>query len=153
MRTNVQTEAEVMDVIQAFMETYARRDRDGLMALFAQDPDSVLIGTGVDEKRVGTREIEAQANRDWAQSEYAFFELVNYDISGAGPVAWVVADMVANALTGSERVRFMVRQTFILERREGRWLIVHVHTSMPSLQQNWGESFPEEPIFSEREMV
>lgn len=153
MRTNAQTESEVMDVIQAFMESYARRDQEGLMALFASDPDSVLIGTGVDEKRVGAREIEVQANRDWAQSEYAFFELVNCDISGAGPVAWVVADMVANAQTAGEKVRFMVRQTFILERRGERWLIVHVHTSMPSLQQDWGASFPEEPIFSEREMV
>ena len=35
---------------------------------------------------------------------------------------------------------------------EERWLIVHMHTSMPSLQQDWGSSFPEEPIFSSREM-
>lgn len=153
MKTATQMETEVLAVLQRFMEAYAKRDREGLMDLFAPDPDVILIGTGVDEKRIGRHEIEMQAHRDWAQSEYAYFELVNYTISGAGPVAWLVADMVANAQSASESVRFLVRQTLIFEQREGRWLIMHLHTSMPSLQQDWGESFPQEPIFSTREMI
>lgn len=153
MRISTLTETEVLAAVQQFLDAYARRDKEQLMDLFAPDPDLLLIGTGVDEKRVGRSEVETQVNRDWAQSEYAFFELVDYQLSGAGPVVWFVADMVANAQTAGESVRFMVRQTMIFERREDRWLIVHIHTSMPSLQQDWGESFPEEPIFSSREML
>ena len=153
MRLSTPKETEVLAVVQRFMDAYAKRDKDQLMALFAPDPDLLLIGTGVDEKRFGQSEAEAQLNRDWAQSEYAFFEMVNYEVFGAGPVAWVVADMVANALSGGESLRFMVRQTMILERRDEAWLIVHIHTSIPSLQQDWGDSFPEEPIFSVREMT
>jgi hypothetical protein len=43
--------------------------REGFLALLVPDPDVFLYGTGADEKRQGLAEIQAQAERDWSQSD------------------------------------------------------------------------------------
>ena len=93
MKTVTQTENEVLAVLHRFMETYAKRDEQGMMELFAPDPDVVLIGTGVDEKRSAPARSWPRRIGDWTQSEYAFFELIDYSISGAGPVVWLSCEM------------------------------------------------------------
>ena len=68
MKADAHTEAAVMATLEQFKQAYEQRDMARLLALFAPDPDVVLIGTGADEKRVGLAEIQTQAERDWSQS-------------------------------------------------------------------------------------
>ena len=49
MKADAQTEAAVMAVLEQFKQAYAQRDLERLLALFAQEPDVVVIGTGADE--------------------------------------------------------------------------------------------------------
>src|ERR1043166_10229128 len=49
MKADPRTEAEVMHVLSRIVETASSRDVDGAMALFADDPNVFLLGTGVDE--------------------------------------------------------------------------------------------------------
>src|SRR5438552_655600 len=48
MKADPRTEAEVMHVLSRIVETASSRDIDGAMALFADDPNVFLLGTGVD---------------------------------------------------------------------------------------------------------
>src|SRR5260370_15888085 len=57
MKADAQTEAALMATLEQFKQAYEQRDMEHLLALFAPDPDVILIGTGADEKCVGLAEI------------------------------------------------------------------------------------------------
>ncbi|MFC2058124.1 nuclear transport factor 2 family protein [Chloroflexota bacterium] len=142
MKADAKTGSAVIAVLNKFTEAYAKRDMDGLLALFASDPDVVLMGTGVDEKRTGLQEIKAQAERDWAQAEAVSFDLSGCSVSASGPIAWVVADSIANVKIGGKEASLAGRFTAVLEKRGDSWLIMQSHGSMPAAEQAAGESYP-----------
>ena len=142
MKADPKTEAAVMNVMNQFTEVFAKRDPDALLALFAQDPDVVFIGTGGDEKRIGMAEIKALFERDFAQFEDASVKIGWHLVSAAGSVAWVVADIIVRAKTGGRETSLQARETAVLEQRGDRWLIVQSHASLPAAGQKEGEAFP-----------
>ena len=142
MKADAQTEAAVLASLNRFAEAYARRDMNGLIGLWASDPDVMVIGTGADEKRVGLAEIKAQAQRDWSQSESASLEIGWTSVSAAGSVAWVAADCVIRAEAGGEKMSLPARLSGVLEKRGDNWLWVQFHASLPTAEQAEGESFP-----------
>ena len=143
MKADAKTEAAVLAVLDKFAERYSKRDLDGVMALFAPDPDLVLIGTGADETRIGFDEARAQFERDWSQSDAVSMKLDPRSVSAGGSVAWIVADMTnRGVISGQDVTVGPLRVTTVLEQREGRWLIVQIHASAPMAEQPEGESWP-----------
>jgi ketosteroid isomerase-like protein len=142
MKADAIIEAAVKAVLGKLAEGYAKRDLALLRAVFASDPDVVMYGTGADEKRVGLAEIEAQAERDWSQSESVSLTYGWTSVSAAGSVAWVAADTVFNVKAGGQAMSLHGRFTFVLEKRGEQWLIVQSHASFPAAGQAEGESFP-----------
>ena len=142
MKADAKTETAVMAVVDKFNETYARRDIDGLLALFAPDSDLVLFGTGADEKRVGLAELKIQAERDWAQTDSIYFELGWHSVSAAGSVAWLAAEGMGQAKFDGQEMSFPFRFTAVLEQRGGKWLFTQGHLSVPAPGQAEGESLP-----------
>ena len=142
MKAEPKTEAEVMNVVNQSMEAFVKRDVDALMRLYAPDPDVVVVGTGGDEKRVGSSEIKALFERDVAQFEDASFNFSWYSVSAASSVAWVAADLSLNLKASGRDISLKVRLTNVLEQRGKRWLIVQLHGSLPAAGQEDGEAFP-----------
>lgn len=141
MKADAKTEDAVLATLYKFAEAYTKRDLDGVLALFAPDPDMVLIGSGADEKRVGLAQLKVQAERDWSQSEAFSWEIGWHSVSMAGSVAWVATDIIANAKVGGEEMSFPMRFTAVLEQRGDRWLFVQCHASVPAAGQTEGKSF------------
>lgn len=144
MKADAATESAVMAVLKTMADAYANRNSDDLLATFASDADVVMYGTGSDEKRIGLAEIQAQAERDWAQTDTLTLTFDWTSISSAGSVAWVAGDVSLDLSVGEERLVLPARITFVLENRGGAWLIVHGHFSFPAAGQDEGESFPSE---------
>jgi ketosteroid isomerase-like protein len=142
MKADAQTEAALMATFEQFKQAYEQRDIEHLLALWAPDPDVVLIGTGADEKCVGLAEIQKQAERDWAQSVAFSLEWGWFSVSATGSVAWVAADAVGYVKAGGQEMHLPLRLTAVLEHRGAKWLWVQAHVSMPSPEQAEGESFP-----------
>jgi ketosteroid isomerase-like protein len=142
MKANAKTEAAVLAVLNKFNESYARRDIDRLMALFAPDDDQIMFGTGIDEKRIGRDQIRFQAERDWAQTEALAFNFTWHRISAAGQVAWVAAEGQGQGKAGGQEIEFPLRMTAVLEQRGDEWFIVQGHVSLPTPGQEEGNSVP-----------
>jgi len=144
MKAEAKTEAEVMSVINQFVESFNKRDVDRCLSFFAPDPDLVFIGTGKDEICIGLTELKAEIERAFNQSKQSSIHLGWYSVSAAGSVAWVAADATIKAQVSEKELSFPVRFTIVLEQRGGKWLIVQSHGSMPAAGQKEGESWPTE---------
>lgn len=142
MKANAKTEAEILDVLNRFLESYKERDIDKLMATFVPDEDLLLFGTGGDEKRVGPDEVRYQAERDWSQMEELSFNFPDYHVSAAGTVAWVATEGEGRGKAGGQDLRFPLRMTAVLEQRNGDWLVTQSHVSVPAGGQEEGSSVP-----------
>ena len=142
LKADTKTKAEVMAFLNRFSQAYEKRKIDDLTALFAPDPNVVLIGTGVDWKLVGMDEIKARAERDWTQSETSSLEVGWTTISKIGSVALVAAEVTARVkMEGKESV-FPWRFSDALDNREGKWLGCQFHLSAPAGGQAEGKSWP-----------
>jgi ketosteroid isomerase-like protein len=142
MKANAETQAAVLGVLDKFMETYRKRDLNGLMSVFPPDEDQVMYGTGADEKRIGRDQIRFQAKRDWSQTEALDFNITWRQISAAGPVAWVAADGFGKGKAGGQDFQFPFRMTCVLEKQGEEWFLVQSHISLPSPTQGEGDSVP-----------
>ena len=141
MRASPRTQAAVQATLQQWKDAYSRRDVDAALAVIAPDDDVVGIGTGPDEWRVGSEEFKAQLERDFAQSEALSVDYEPLVVSAAGPVAWVAGRARVQALVEGQDVSLTGRFTAVLEQREGRWLLVQTHFSLPAAEQAEGRSF------------
>ena len=142
MNANSTIHAEVKAALDTWANSYIQRDIERLLSCIAPDVDVVMFGTGVDEKRIGLTEIRAQAERDWAQTDAAAFNLENLMVSSAGSVAWVSSDATFRVELGGEAMAFPARFTGVFEKRSEKWLVVQAHFSLPAMGQDDGDSVP-----------
>jgi len=142
MRPDPRTEAEVTEVLARIADGAGRRDVEEAMAMFADDPDVFLYGTGVDEARQGRAEVRAQIERDLSQSDAWSWTLGRQSISSAGAVAWTAGEVVIRVVMGDRTLDVPHRLTTVLERRDGKWLILQMHLSIANGAQAIGQSFP-----------
>ncbi len=129
MKADAKTKAEVMAVLNKFLEASEKRNWDNLQALIAPDPDVIMIG--IHEKSVGMAEIKAFVKRAWSQPEAGSIEYGWTSVSAAGAVAWVAADSTVHTKVGGQEMSFPTRITAVLEKRGDKWLIVQLHHSLP----------------------
>ena len=142
MKADARTEAAVIKAVNRMMDSYKMRDMEALVACFAPDGDVVMYGTGADEKRVGLEEIRFQAQRDWAQSDSISMVFSETSVSAAGQVAWVASDGAFQIHAGGQVFSTPARLSLVLEERNGDWLVVHAHFSVPAAGQEEGDSIP-----------
>jgi ketosteroid isomerase-like protein len=141
MKASPRTQAAVQATLQQWKDAYSQQDLDAALAVVAPDDDVVGIGTGPDEWRVGPEEFKAQLERDFAQSEALSIDYQPLVVSAAGPVAWVAGRASVQARVEGQDVAMSGRFTAVLEQREGRWLLMQTHFSLPAAEQAEGRSF------------
>lgn len=143
MKADPKTEAEVIAVLDRQDKAYRRRDIEAVMADFSDDADMSMWGAGADEYTVGLEAVRAGMERDFQQSEAASWKRIWTSISAMGPVAWAVSEYEVSWRAGGREFHVAgYRNTMILQRRRGRWAIVHAHISAPATDQSEGQSWP-----------
>jgi uncharacterized protein (TIGR02246 family) len=142
MKADAKTEAEVRSAVNRMMDSYKRQDMDAMLDCFAPDADTVMYGTGADEKRIGRDEIRAQARRDWDQTDEIAMDFDWMSISAAGPVAWAAMDGRFEIRANGQSMSMPARLTMVLEKRDDRWLVTQGHFSTPAAGQQEGDSIP-----------
>jgi class 3 adenylate cyclase len=115
------------------------------------DADVIEIGSGAEETCIGHAKIEAMnalvladAAEDHASGSIDFqgMDLDWHTISREGPVAWVTAEGAIRAVVGGREIRDPFRWTMIFVLREGTWLIINSHFSVPDPRVAEGRGWP-----------
>jgi len=143
MKIDEKTEAEIKAVLEKSFEAYAKKDLDETMRLYAPDADLTVIGSGIDDKCVGLEQLREHFKRD-----FNYFESVNPTfksvlVSTAGDIAWFASDISVQTKAHGKETSFPARLTGVLRRRDGNWLIVQSHLSIPASEQSVEGSFSE----------
>lgn len=131
MQAAQQTVSEIQSILDKFREGYGKKDIDILLSLFDPDPNVLVIGTGEDEKRTGLEEIKIQFERDFSQSEELTVEFKNVAISQQDSVCWIAADTHVYLSVQGRAMHVFLRFTGVLANRDGLWLFVQTHFSLP----------------------
>ena len=138
IREPTATETEVLAVHDQFWQCYARRDLDGRFAVAADD--ITFFGTALHERAVGKAQYRAFNEKGVEQYPHAFtIEYIWKEVRIWHETAWVEGDTYWTMGSGPEATRDLLRQTTILKRVAGNWLVTHVHGSDPDYRLREGE--------------
>jgi uncharacterized protein (TIGR02246 family) len=122
--------AEVRALFLAFNAAWERRDRAFIDRYYAHDPDAVFFF----ERRQlqGWPRVDSLYGAMFASSERgrvrSLYDIL--DVGALGDVAWLAANFRLEVIEPSgDTTADEGRQSVVFERRAGRWVVVHRHTS------------------------
>jgi uncharacterized protein (TIGR02246 family) len=120
----------VIGVLERFCSAFADRNAEAVMRLFASTDDIVVV-TSEDALLRGSTELGRFLDRYVDGPTTYSWEWDRYDISTAGPVAWLLAEGTETSTSGERVERHGYRMTMVLEGQGDRWLLRQVHGSSP----------------------
>jgi len=121
-------EREVIRVVESIAALSQAKNLTALDSVFAHDAwVRVIEGAGVNRGWLDYRDHHLRPELEESQEfKYRYFEI---EPQIRGTVAWASFRYDVAAATPRGRAEAEGRGTAILEKRNGRWLVVHVHTS------------------------
>lgn len=127
-------EAAVKTVLDQFAQMVATEDMELLSQLMAHDPDIIIFGTDAAERWVGY-----QALKESMEAQFASFDdtrMAERDqvirVHSSGAAAWFSEVVDWDLTVAGEAVSIEgMRVTGVLEKRNGSWVLVQWHASVP----------------------
>jgi hypothetical protein len=110
-----------------------RRDLEGMVQFFLKDPDIESYGIG-GLKVVGRNELERLLRSEFLSVSGLEIAIKALKIWSRENVAWFAMELdytrVLPTRTGETRMKLELRETGVLEKRDGQWLIHSWHESL-----------------------
>ncbi len=131
MKADPATEAEVWALCERIINGYAELDARSYMTFWAPDDDVAYIGSGPDEIGIGQAQIEAINDRTMGEPESMAVTPRWHTISQEGSVSWVTGESDVRVVIDEEALDFRFRYTSVFVQRDGKWLMVNAHFSVP----------------------
>ncbi len=130
--------AAVKETIGQFYGLYITKDAALLSEIVAHDEDMVNFGTDAVEHWVGWEALKEALQKQWEAFENPEITVRDQVIhlSLSGTVAWYTLSLDFDVVFGREAVAWKgARSSGVLEKRDGKWVIVQFHNSMPVTEQ------------------
>ncbi|HSW54123.1 MAG TPA: SpoIIE family protein phosphatase [Ignavibacteriaceae bacterium] len=144
---------EVMGVHNLFWESYARRDIELRFSLCAEDV--TFIGSGLYERALNKTEYK-NINKEGVKQFPDPFQIEfswTYITMLSENVACVESEVVWSQLINDEMFKELLRNTTLLKRDNSKWLVTHVHGSVPDYRLKDGDYMTnEQTIIRNREL-
>ena len=132
----------IIDVLHVLEQGYKLGSVDRLTSAFYKE-DVSLIGTAVDEVRLGIEEVRYQFQRDIEQTSFRDVSLSEPQIFLHGNISYVICNLIFIGETiEGEDFAMKGRYSAMLEKNGDKWLMRHGHCSVPDYDVSEGESFP-----------
>ncbi len=121
-------------VLDLFPQIMMEENLELMAKAFAHDPNLLIFGTDAPERWVGYEALAASIEIQFAS--YEDTEIVTRDqlitMHSSGDVAWFSELLDWHVTAGGERVEIEgMRFTGVLEKRQGSWVFIQGHASVP----------------------
>jgi len=122
-----ETKAEFKAFLDQYRKAFNEKNADAVMAMYASD--AVLIGTGPGELYEGSDDIR-KAHVEFFKSFDKEERTIQWmKVGTKGNVAWIAATVKFNSYIKDKKTEFLINSTSVLEKRDGKWVIVVRHFS------------------------
>jgi ketosteroid isomerase-like protein len=133
-RDEASERVEIQRVIESSITWALTKDKALLDSLFTKDGDLFIYNPGVMEPDIGFEPLQALWDQFWSSDDFKAtgFELrdLRINLARSGDVAWFSGVMDDHGEWQGEPASWLdTRWTGVLERRDGRWVIVQEHFS------------------------
>ncbi len=132
----------ILATFEDYAATYCAKDLDGLMAVFDDDSNISMIGTGTDEICETPQEIAAVFERNFKDATAIQFEWHWRQVTITGDAAVVAATLTIHLKTSDGPMSVPIRWTVGLVKRPGGWKWTHRHASAAAGGQKSGSAYP-----------
>jgi hypothetical protein len=140
MALTSQQRQEVLALLNQYACAYSEKNPGKIIALASQGISG--FGSGPDEIVAGFSRFEEQVGRDLAQADAVSLSFDVLRLDGVMPFAWVTAFCTFDVRVKEQRLALKGRMTVLFHNTGSRWLIEQLHFSLPSGQQEPGQSYP-----------
>lgn len=130
-------------LLEEYSQAYQNKDVEGILELFVDSDDLVVIGTGDDEWVNGINELKSGFERDMDQADTINVKFRDISISSSSNVAWLSSHMNMEATVEGQEIYLPGRLTAVVLEKNGKWLFANLHYSLPSDLQEEGKAWPE----------
>jgi hypothetical protein len=153
MKMTKDVEIEVMRVHNLFWESYARRDIELRFSLCSEDV--TFIGSGLHERATNKTEykiINQEGVNQFPDPFQIEFVWTNLNMLNEN-VACIESEVIWSQLINDEMTKELLRNTTLLKRDNEKWLVTHVHGSVPDYRLKDGDYMTnEQTIIRNREL-
>jgi len=123
--------------VKAVLDSYVKSIIDEDMELYAENVahDEAMVNFGGFGVPItgweALKQVMDAQNETLSETEIDVSDVAVH-VSGDGKLAWATCVWKLTAMLGEEPIELPIRCTWVLEKREDRWFIVHFHKSMPA---------------------
>lgn len=122
-------ESEIGAVLKAYVDAFQAKDLEAAMKIFADDPKTIMMGTGEGETWVGKESIRAAHNAFFASIKKETTESKLLSSKHYGDTAWLAGFLVAKQANDAGEHSFQLNISLVMEKKDGEWRIVCMHFS------------------------
>lgn len=125
---------QVNTVLNINIKASETKDIAAISNVYAHDSDMIVFGTDLAERFVGWENLEKALKEMFAAFDDASYEVSNktIKIGKSGDVAWFTEIQDIKLIVNEEQLEIKnARHTGVLEKRDGKWVIVQSHFSLP----------------------
>lgn len=119
-------------VLRALVRANVAQDLPAMSALMAHDPDSIGYSIG-GRKYVGWEPFAREMAQEFEDVEKLEIPITDLKVWTRGDVAWFAMELdyirYVETPSGLDRILLPLRETGVLERRDGQWMVVSWHES------------------------
>ena len=123
-------EQDPTDVLRSLVQANEQRDLPGMAALLAQDDDIISYGI-LGRTYVGWSALARDLQQEFDSVSRLAIEIKQLRVWKKGEMAWFAMELDYRRFEGNQSPQLLpLRETGVLERRHGSWVVVSWHESM-----------------------
>jgi ketosteroid isomerase-like protein len=124
---------EIRTLLQQHDKALSEKNIDNLLATFSSDPNTVVLGTGSEEKWVGPAEIKTAYTEMFKDYDPGTMQCTcDWRTGGADEgktMAWMAAVCPCKDSMGGKTREYKLNVTATVEKQNGQWKFVSLHMS------------------------
>jgi len=128
---DAKTDQEVKDFLAQYEAAYSKKDLGALMKLIAPGAEVVFFEADEKGRYVGQDQIKAAYENSLKMVKSIKGEYKWTSVGSKGDIAWFATEVMFNVEIGEDKFQQMGRWTGVLEKKDGKWLLVQSHFSFP----------------------
>lgn len=126
---------QIASVLHAYVAAFEAKDIEGVMKVFADGENTIMMGTGKDEIWVGKENIRTAHN--------GFFENIKKETSEKkllasqvnGNIAWLDGYTISKQATATGEQTFQLNLSIVMEKQGADWRVLSLHFSRLSVPE------------------